>query len=462
MTNQVAVVHYPTVHFDYYCIIPHPTELRALVLAGEEGWSLPNFVPYEHHFGMVGHINQSMREQLGLHVTTLRCCYEDYCSETNIGCRVYEMENHCLDWILPAHGCWLKPNELDCVVIPKLRQALNSWFAEIQSGLIPENRVPWAKSGWFNQSSYWIHHQLDVLGLSATTPIEQVKSQTRSCLLRVEAAIGTVYLKAASGIFAREATFTDFLAQLYPDCLPQLVAVDTKQQWMLMREFKGQDLGKTADVSRWEAALRLYAEIQIQMVDKVDQLLEIGFPDRRISQLTQKIESLLTDEAALLLPQDAPFLSQSDLERLRALIPQLLSWCEGLETGGLPQTLTHGDFYCQNVIDAQDCYIYFDWSDSAVSHPFFDAAFFLFDIAQELPGVADVQVRLRNAYLEPWTVRLPMQQLTSLFQIALPLAALHHAVVSYEIIQNLEPAHRWETENTVPYYLKTMLEQISL
>ncbi|MER3494831.1 MAG: hypothetical protein C4323_22985 [Mastigocladus sp. ERB_26_2] len=60
-----------------------------------------------------------------------------------------------------------------------------------------------------------------------------------------------------------------------------------------------------------------------------------------------------------------------------------------------------------------------------------------------------------------WTVYLPMQQLTSVFQTTQPLAALYHAIVSYEIIQHLEPAHRWETENTVPYYLKTMLKQIS-
>jgi len=98
--SQVAVVHYPNVHFNYYCIIPHPTELQVLLLAGEDGWSLPSFVPYEHHFGMVGHINQSIKDQLGLNVTTLRCFYQDYCSDTNTRCRVYAMENHSLDSVL--------------------------------------------------------------------------------------------------------------------------------------------------------------------------------------------------------------------------------------------------------------------------------------------------------------------------------------------------------------------------
>lgn len=461
--SQVAVVHYQNIHFDYYCIIPHPIELQVLVLAGEDGWSLPRFVPYEHHFGMVGHINQTINEQLGLNVTTLRCFYEDYCSDTNTGCRVYAMENHSLDWMLPQNTHWVKANELDrFVVIPKLRQVLNSWFAEIQSGFIPEIRVPWAKLGWFDKASTWINRQLDALSLSVTAPIRQVKSQTRSCLLRVETTIGTLYLKAGCRIFGREATFTDFLAQLYPDCLPKLVAVDAEQQWMLMRDFESQHLGKTADISRWEEALRLYAEMQVRIANKVGQLLDVGFPDRRINQLAQKIEPLFADDAILLIPQDDPFLSQSDLKALRTLIPQLISWCEVLETCGVPQTLVHGDFYCQNVIDTQKRYIYFDWSDSAVSHPFFDAGFFLLDIAQELPNVMNVQARLRDAYLEPWTVYLPMEQLTSLFKLAQPLAALYHAIVSYEIIQHLEAAHRWETENTVSYYLKTMLKQLSL
>jgi len=460
--SQVAVVHYPNVHFDYYCIIPHPTELQVLLLAGEDGWSLPSFVPYEHHFGMVSHINQSMKDQLGLNVTTLRCFYEDYCSDINTGCRVYAMENHSLDWILPTHAHWVKSNELDLlIVIPKLYQILKSWFAEIQSNSIPEMRVPWAKLGWFDRASIWINRQLETLSLSATAPIEQVKSQTRSCLLRVRTTDGTLYLKAAYGIFGTEATFTDFLSQLYPDYLPKLIAVNTEQQWMLMREFEGQHLGKAVDVSRWEIALRRYAEIQVQMANQVDQLLDVGFPDRRINQLAQRIEPLFADNTVLLLPQNDPFLEHSDLEELRTLIPQLLSWCEVLETCGVPQTLVHGDFYCQNVIDAQQSNIYFDWSDSAVSHPFFDAGFFLFDIAQELSNVVDVQARLRDAYLEPWTVYLPMKQLTSIFQTTQPLAALYHAIVSYEISQHLESAHRWETENTVPYYLKMMLGQIS-
>ncbi|WP_026731367.1 hypothetical protein [Fischerella sp. PCC 9605] len=53
--SQVIVVHFADFHFDYYSIIPHQTKSQLLMLATENGWTLPHFVPYEHHFGVVEH-----------------------------------------------------------------------------------------------------------------------------------------------------------------------------------------------------------------------------------------------------------------------------------------------------------------------------------------------------------------------------------------------------------------------
>ncbi|WP_414545870.1 hypothetical protein [Nostoc sp. CCY0012] len=75
------------------------------------------------------------------------------------------MENHSLEWILPTYANWVKSNELDrLIVIPKLYQILNSWFAKIQSNSIPKMRVPWAKLGWFDRASIWINRQLETCG----------------------------------------------------------------------------------------------------------------------------------------------------------------------------------------------------------------------------------------------------------------------------------------------------------
>lgn len=111
--SQEAVYHIPDFRFDYYSIIPHTTKPQVLMLSDENGWSLPYFVPYEHHFGVVGHINQTIKEQLGLDVIALRCIYDDYNRETKTGCRVYAMENHSPHWTPPTNGRWVEFHELD-------------------------------------------------------------------------------------------------------------------------------------------------------------------------------------------------------------------------------------------------------------------------------------------------------------------------------------------------------------
>lgn len=460
--SQVVVVHFTDFHFDYYGIIPHRTKPQVLILSDENGWSLPWFVPYEHHFGVVNHINQAIAAQLGCNVTVLRCFYEHYSLETKTGCRVYAMENHSPQWTPPSNSRWIGFEELNSLkfVIPKLRQVLESWFAEIDSNDIPKLRVPWAQIGWLELATAWIHSQLNLLGVSAIAPMQQVKSQTRSCLLKVHTTDGDIYFKATFGILAREIIFTNFLAQLYPNNLPKLLAIDIQKHWMLMPDFCGRSLGKVKDISHWEQVLNLFAKIQIQAVSQVDKLLNIGFPDRRIERIISQIASLFADDSALLVPQHEPRLSISEIEILRSLAPQLRAMCNELAICGIPQTLIHGDFYCENIILNDDRLIYFDWSDSAVSHPFFDAVFFLQNITHELPDINDVEVRLRNAYLEPWTVYMSMEQLISAFAKAQPLAYLYYAVFSYEIIQNLEASHKWEMEESVPYWLKKLLSCI--
>jgi HAE1 family hydrophobic/amphiphilic exporter-1 len=88
------------------------------------------------------------------------------------------------------------------------------------------------------------------------------------------------------------------------------------QQWMLMRDFGGKHLAKVTDISQWEAALHLFAEMQIQAVEQVDKLLILGFPDRQLDRLASQIDLLFADTSALV-PQTDPGLSETEIETLR-------------------------------------------------------------------------------------------------------------------------------------------------
>ena len=79
---------------------------------------------------------------------------------------------------------------------------------------------------------------------------------------------------------------------------------------------------------------------------------------------------------------------------------------------------------------------------------------------KQLPDVADVQARLRDAYLEPWTVYLPMKQLIEIFNKAQPFAFLYRAIIDSQVVENMEQECKRAWEGVAPYWLKTLLKQI--
>ena len=66
-------------------------------------------------------------------------------------------------------------------------------------------------------------------------------------------------------------------------------------------------------------------------------------------------------------------------------------------------------------------------------------------------------MRLRQAYLEPWTAYAPMSKLAALYALAQKVAALHHALIYHrDILPHMQA--RWEMERMLPYYLRILLK----
>jgi hypothetical protein len=95
-------------------IIPHTAESRVLLLAGEQGWQLPEWPRDPEHDGSAAYrVNQTLAEQLGIRVHTLRCLRRAAHTEGG-GARlfVYWMENASPDWQLPHGARWAPREEL--------------------------------------------------------------------------------------------------------------------------------------------------------------------------------------------------------------------------------------------------------------------------------------------------------------------------------------------------------------
>jgi len=100
--------------------------------------------------------------------------------------------------------------------------------------------------------------------------------------------------------------------------------------------------------------------------------------------------------------------------------------------------LVHGDLHPGNVMVDGDELRIFDWSDACVSHPFFDLPTFLTRASDEV-----ARELMLGAYLDAWTDLASLDALRAAYELALPLAHVHHAVSYLRINEALEPDDCW-------------------
>ena len=334
---------------------------------------------------------------------------------------------------------------------------LEDWLSEAESGCPPAHRLPWQQTGWFDAVADWIHAQLERMGAPAVGAIEQSATKYGSCLICVNTTAGEVYFKALPEMYAQEPRLTEMLAQRYPDHTVKVLAVGTQRHWLLSQGFSGTPLLNSKDIAQWEDALRIFADIQIGLSDSVEDLVRMGCPDLRLHILATQVELFFEDLSLL---RNADF-SDGQIEELASLVPRLQAACDKLSAYDVPATLEHGDFHCSQVLANEERIIYIDWANGVVSHPFFSLTRFLTHLSiywgkHALWRIPDFSVRLRHAYLEPWTPYAPMDQLIDAFQLSQSLAMLEHAL-NYHNLPFMRTGVRWERTGAVQFYLNLLL-----
>jgi hypothetical protein len=231
----------------------------------------------------------------------------------------------------------------------------------------------WTKQSWLAQASSWIDRELHQQGIKRVASIEQLRIRHWSTILKVPTNVGFIYFKAVVTELIYEAALTQVLSHRYPQCMPQVLAIDEKQGWLLMHDggMMLREILKTeVDIQHWESLLPTYAKVQQDTAKYVTEFLELDVPDRRLAVLPARFQQLLTDTEtlALNLPSGLNLLEYQCLQSKADLLVKL---CEQLATFNIPETLHHGDLHDGNVFSNDDRYMFFDWGDSSISHPFF-------------------------------------------------------------------------------------------
>ena len=433
-----------------YALLPHPNQPLVLVQRGLQGLELPNIVSDKAvGFWDTFRLKPMLDEKIGIPVNILRYVarHRDEESHQIYSIQLLEPRTE----LLPANVVW-KP--LDAILasetIPSvLLEGLQRWQAEQQSGLIPNQRAPWALPGWYTLAENWIVDQCARLGRGVVQEIIPVKSWSISCVLKVKAESGLLYFKVAQDLplFVNEGPVMTALAGLYPNQIPMPVAVQPEEGWMLLDDFgdKSDD-----DLSLDERArlLQDFARLQLDSSAKVEILVAAGCKDRRLDVLLSQIEPLLNDEIA------TEALNHQEREGLKQIGPRLRELIVELVSLPIPYTILHGDLHSGNVIPHKNSFLYFDWTDAAVSHPFFDMIH-IFGTEDE-----EQKATLRDAYLRPWEDAYAKHDVSRAWELASVLHGFYHAVSYQYIVHGIEDLVRPEL-NFAYYFLRKLLTGLS-
>jgi Phosphotransferase enzyme family len=381
-------------------------------------------------------VRAGFEELLGTRVAILRYVTRAVDRERKHLDVAYALERLDPGWEPSARARWIDASALD----PELAAFLGD-------GRVPPGRAPWAREGWLTEASAWIETSLRDLGRPPTRPVEQVRVWPLSAVLRARTDAGNVLFKAtcASPLFVDEGRVMEGLSRLFPREVPRPLVVDSERRWMLLDDL-GSAIGWEASPKERETVLAAFSRMQVESTGHVDELLAMGCVDRRPAWLAGEIHELLGDDDAL------AALDDDKVERLRALEPTFASLGRRLEAGPVPDALAHGDLHLANVARNGDGYVFFDWSDAGVTHPFLD----LIDIHGEKD--AAVRHRLRDAYLVAWSDFAPRPRLLELWELARPLSSLNQAVSYRHIMANVEPGSAQGMERALPGFLERVLE----
>jgi Phosphotransferase enzyme family len=289
-----------------------------------------------------------------------------------------------------------------------------------------------------------VHSWLAVHGVDPTATIETVHQRPWSTVLRVPTANGDLYLKQEAPLQAYEVPLTVALAERWPDRVPEVIAADTERAWLLLHD-AGTNIADSGDVGAFPHALRLYSELQVGEVERVDELLAFGLRNLRLNVVADAYEPFFERDHGL---------ERDEVARLVALAPKYRELCAQLDAFELPASIQHDDLHQWNVYERDGRIAIYDWGDSSVAFPLWSWLKPL--LATRQYGIDPEP--LRAAYLTSWTQYASDQQLRAALELAVPTGLFPYALQirrQYDATQ----AHE-EYQTYLPQNLRRLLEHL--
>jgi hypothetical protein len=319
----------------------------------------------------------------------------------------------------------------------------------------------WQDSVWRAAALEWAGDRLAERGLALDGEPEQPHVRAWSTAFRLPVRGGAVWLKSVGPGSAQEPALVGALGEWAPEHVLVPLAVHRQRRLMLLPDGGAtlREAGGASSVEAWEAMLRDYARLQIELVPHAQEMVGLGVPDARPERLPELAAELLADDEFLMLDQPEGLPSEQR-DRLVAELGRYRELCGRLAASDIPASLQHDDLHDANVFVDRGRYRFFDWGDASVAHPFLSLLVPLRVVARamDLPPGDAVLLRLRDAYLDAWSGYGSPADLREQADLALRVAPLPRAMTWRRILRGVHPAERTEWQDAVPGWVAEHLE----
>jgi hypothetical protein len=261
-----------------------------------------------------------------------------------------------------------------------------------------------------------------------TSGPHQSHARPWSSVTRFATTSGPVWFKAGAAGTRQEPGLLALLADRVPTLVPEPLAVDTERGWSLTRDggpILRQVLAPAQSWDAWEGVLRRYADAQTRLADDRDDVLATGVREVSAATVPRQARALLDDLGAR--PVAEGGLTPAEAARLAAVLPLLDSWCAELAASPVPDSVQHDDVHSANVCWTGSVATarIIDWGDAVWGFPLTtmlgtmnSVAFHAGLYADGQPVLAPEVLRVRDAYLEPFTALAPRADLVRQVRLA--------------------------------------------
>lgn len=373
--------------------------------------------------------------------------------------RQFEIEAYCLSTCLPTSptvaGCAASLCTMEClwpepVLTPKMRWVSASSLTEtpclhstmlavVQNALgivrpdrRGENGEYFGTSGSLREISEWIRTQVGSSDLRLTGQFRQLTVSPHFCLMRFETNGSALWFKAVGEPNTREFTISRNLAELFPDFLPQVLAVCPQWNAWLMTEAAGAAPDASSDFSACRAVVDQLAELQTASVHHLESLLASGCRNATAGFLLNQVDEFLAVMQQLMTRQHRtppPVLTHNEIIALANPLKDALSL---LAESFVPNALNHLDLNLGNIRVCADQCVFLDWAEAAIGPPFLTLEYLLEHFRQSCPAIAGRRAELTGRYMSHWRPYLAETVLSQCLG-ASPLAAVFAYAISNDI-----------------------------